>query len=84
MDLVLFLGKEKLPEEVTRLYHEYINGWAMMPFWSFGYHQSRFGVRNLDGFKEIVETFEKNDLPLDGKSRLVVLSEHRNSLLERY
>ena len=83
--MVLFLGKEKLPDEITKLYHEFINGWSMMPFWSLGYHQSRFGVKNLTDFMDIARKFEEVDLPLDSKSiKWFYLISHYISLLERH
>ena len=35
------------------------------PFWSLGYHQSRWGYKNITYLLNTIESFKKNDLPLD-------------------
>lgn len=32
VQIKLFLGDQN-PENVVRMYHKYINGWTMHPFW---------------------------------------------------
>lgn len=41
-DFKFFIG-DKNPEEPIKLYHNYINGWILHPFWAQGYHQCRWG-----------------------------------------
>jgi len=52
-------------EFVMRTYHDFIGRPYLPPFWSLGYHQSRYGWKNLDKVKSVVDNFNKNDLPLD-------------------
>ena len=35
------------PEETIERYHKYIGPSAIPPFWSLGYHQSRWGYKSL-------------------------------------
>jgi alpha-glucosidase (family GH31 glycosyl hydrolase) len=35
------------PEATLELYHEYIGKSHIPPFWSLGYHQSRWGYKSL-------------------------------------
>ncbi len=37
---------------------------AMPPKWALGYHQSRWSYLNQEQVREVVEGFEKNDMPL--------------------
>jgi len=45
IELKFFFGEEK-PEEAVQLYHAYINGFALHPFWAQGFHQSRWGYNS--------------------------------------
>lgn len=60
---VVIVGKH--PENIIRQYHNYIGPALVPPFWSLGYHQSRWGYRSYNEFSKVVEEFEKNLLPLD-------------------
>lgn len=35
------------------------------PFWSLGFHQSRWGYDSVDALTEVISNYEANDLPLD-------------------
>jgi alpha-glucosidase (family GH31 glycosyl hydrolase) len=52
-------------EFVMKTYHEFIGRPYLPPFWSLGYHQCRYGWRNLAKVKDVVQKFNQNDLPLD-------------------
>lgn len=52
-------------DSVVKLYHEFIGRPYLIPLWSLGYHQCRYGWRDLNKVKEVVSKFEQNDLPLD-------------------
>jgi alpha-glucosidase len=41
IDFKFFIGSSA--KEVIAKYHRYLNGWAIHPFWSSGYHQSNWG-----------------------------------------
>lgn len=47
---LIFIG-DKNPEKLIRHYHEYIGGIHIPPFWSLGWHQSRWGYRSLETMK---------------------------------
>lgn len=64
IDLKFFFGDTN-PETVIKQYHSYCNGIALTPFWSHGWHQSRWGIPNFDALKAIVQNYTANDLPLD-------------------
>lgn len=34
------------PEKNLRAYSKYVNGWALHPFWSMGFHLCRWGLKN--------------------------------------
>ena len=64
VDLVFFIGDE-YPDTAVKMYHEYVGKAALMPFWSMGYHQSRWGYKNIGIYESLIENFKKYDIPLD-------------------
>jgi alpha-glucosidase (family GH31 glycosyl hydrolase) len=64
LDFTFFLGNTN-PENVTKMYHEFLGGYSMPPFWSMGFHQCRWGYKNLDMIKSVLSNYEKENLPLD-------------------
>jgi len=62
--LKLFLGDYD-PETAIKLYHTYLGGWALHPFWSMGYHHSRWPIKSSNKLKTIVKKHKENLLPLD-------------------
>jgi len=64
IDLVFFIGNE-YPDTVLKAYHNYLGNFAMMPFWSMGYHQSKWGYKNFQIMETVVKKYMENDIPLD-------------------
>jgi len=52
-------------ESMLSKYHQLIGLPNVPPFWSLGYHQSRFGWKSLKEVKAVVRKFEENDIPLE-------------------
>lgn len=63
-DFSIFLGREN-PEIVTKKYHKFLGGYALPPFWAMGFHQCRWGYKNLRMIQEVLEGYKSNNLPLD-------------------
>jgi alpha-glucosidase (family GH31 glycosyl hydrolase) len=53
------------PNTVTTLYQTVVGKPVMVPQWSLGWNQGRYGYTNLDAVKESVKNFSDYDLPLD-------------------
>ena len=64
MQFIIMLG-DKNPETLIKRYHQYIGGAHVPPFWALGYHQSRWGYKNIREFENIIKSFEEYSLPLD-------------------
>jgi alpha-glucosidase (family GH31 glycosyl hydrolase) len=64
LDLSIFLGPH--PAAVVDQYTELIGRPHMPPAWAMGWHQSRWGYRNIEAVETVVATYQKEDLPLDG------------------
>ena len=64
LDFTLFLGNKK-PENVIKMYHKFLGGWMMPPFWSLGFHQSRWGYNDIDSIESMLGKYEKEKIPLD-------------------
>jgi alpha-glucosidase (family GH31 glycosyl hydrolase) len=64
VDLQFFVG-DKSPETAIKSYHEYIGGYTLQPFWTMGFHQSRWGYSSLKHLAGVIQNFRAYDLPLD-------------------
>jgi alpha-glucosidase (family GH31 glycosyl hydrolase) len=64
LDFIFFAG-DASPETSISQYHNYLGGWKLFPFWSFGFHQCRWGYRHIDRLINVIDNYNKNDLPLD-------------------
>ena len=64
IELKFFLG-DKYPDTVIKMYHNYLNKWTLMPFWSMGYHQSKWGYLYLQDMVDVVRNMTANNLPID-------------------
>ena len=38
---------------------------AVPPFWSLGFHQSRWGYHNVSMLENVIQNYEANGIPLD-------------------
>lgn len=65
IDFYLFLGTEDPSVSVENYQRKMLDGWTLMPFWSMGFSQSRWGYTGLDELKSVVSSYEEADLPLD-------------------
>jgi len=64
IDLIVFVG-DKYPDTSLKKYHEYVGKFAILPFWSMGFHQSRWGYNNSSRLLEVVQGYQDYDIPLD-------------------
>jgi len=64
IDLFFFDGPTQ--PAVTKQYQEAAIGLpAMQSYWTFGYHQCRWGYRTWQETREVIETFRAFDIPLE-------------------
>ena len=63
--LELFFIQDGPPNQVIAEYHSLIGKPVLIPYWSFGYHQSRWGYNHINILKEVVDNFTKKNVPLD-------------------
>ena len=56
---------DESPEEVLKDLRFLLGIPTLPPFWSLGFHQSRYGYKNLEKFKNVYEQYKENKIPID-------------------
>ncbi|KAF9366259.1 hypothetical protein BGX34_004710 [Mortierella sp. NVP85] len=64
LDFTVFTGPT--PTDVINQYTEVIGRPHMPPAWALGFHQSRYGYKNIDQVQQVVQRYKQENLPLDG------------------
>ncbi len=52
-------------DSLMKQYHDLIGRPYIAPFWSLGYHQCRWGWKNVQKVRDVVANFEQSDIPLE-------------------
>ncbi|KRX02081.1 Glycoside hydrolase, superfamily [Pseudocohnilembus persalinus] len=52
-------------KENIQAYHKYVNGWALHPFWSQGFHLCRWGVKDSQEWVDIYDNAVANYISFD-------------------
>lgn len=63
VDFYIFLGPN--PEQVVKQYQEVIGLPYFPPYWGFGFHQCRWGYKNISETWDVALNYEKYGIPLD-------------------
>jgi len=63
LDFYFFMGPT--PADVVAQYTEFVGRPFMIPYWSLGFHQCRWGYRTLDEVKEVVRRYRESNIPLE-------------------
>jgi len=60
-----FFFMAETPEAVVKQYHALVGNATLVPFWSLGWNQCRWGYRNATMLQHVYENYTKFDFPLD-------------------
>jgi alpha-glucosidase len=61
----LYFVSGPTPVEAAQQYSEVVGKTAMMPYWGFGFHQCRYGMRDVYEVAEVVANYSKANIPLE-------------------
>ena len=56
---------EQSPEVTLDKFHLFLGRSTIPPFWALGFHQSRWGYKNVSYLEDVLANYKKNGLPLD-------------------
>lgn len=65
-NFVLYIIHGESANEIIKTFRKAIGKSYVAPFWSFGYHQSRWGYKSADECRNVVKQFKDNNVPIDG------------------
>lgn len=63
LDFYFFAGPS--PTQVSKQYAEVVGLPAMMPYWSLGFHQAKYGYWDVNFLAEVVGNYSSAEIPLD-------------------
>ena len=63
IELYFFLGPSV--DDVVKQYQSIVGLPNLPPYWSLGYHQSRWGYSNVSELRNVLRQFQENHLPVD-------------------
>lgn len=65
LDFYFFLGDQN-PETSIKNYHQkMLSGWTLLPFWSMGFTQSKWGYNTLGIIEDVINQYKSANIPLD-------------------
>ncbi|KAH9923696.1 alpha-glucosidase [Epithele typhae] len=65
LDFYFLAGSETDPLELVRQYADVVGTPAEVPYWSFGFHQCRFGYQNYIDVSEVITNYSAAGIPLE-------------------
>lgn len=59
-----YVYKEKTPKEVVARFYDFSHSRSLMPKWTYGYFQSKFGYKTEEEIYELIEKIDEYQLPV--------------------
>ena len=63
LNFYVFTGS--LPQQVVKQYHQVIGTPVMIPYWSLGFHHTRWGYKTIDDVQKVVDGYKNHKIPLE-------------------
>jgi alpha-glucosidase len=64
IDFYIIAGPK--PVDVSKQYAEIVGLPAMLPYWSFGFHQCKYGYNDALDVAEVIANYSIAEVPLEG------------------
>ena len=75
----LYIMFDTSPDKVVQLYHTVVGKPVLVPQWGLGWKQCRWGYKDLDVIKQVVQNYSDYHLPLDTQfSDIDYLSDYKD------
>ncbi|KAI0806670.1 alpha-glucosidase [Fomes fomentarius] len=77
LDFYFLAGDEQDPAAAARQYAEVVGTPAEVPYWSFGFHQCRWGYQNYIDTAEVITNYSAAGIPLETMWNDIDYMDHR-------
>ncbi|KAI9262405.1 alpha glucosidase [Phascolomyces articulosus] len=65
LDFYIFIPRDTEPDSVIRSYTDVIGNPVMPALWTLGWHQCRYGLKNVTEVEQVLDQYKEHQIPLE-------------------